>query len=157
MIVWNKTYEVLREFAIRLRNEYQDKLIQDNKIATGELLNSVDYVIEKNDRAISVSLKLEDYWKWVEEGRKPGKFPPPDAILSWLRVKPIIPDERTGRIPDERQLAYLIGRKIATEGIEPGYQLRDTKERLFREFENRIEEAITQDIAENITIIFSEF
>lgn len=157
MIVWNKTYEVLREFAIRLRNEYQDKLIQDNKIATGELLNSVDYVIEKNDRAISVSLKLEDYWKWVEEGRKPGKFPPPDAILSWLRVKPIIPDERTGRIPDERQLAYLIGRKIATEGIEPGYQLRDTKERLFREFENRIEEAITQDITENITIIFSEF
>lgn len=157
MIVWNKTYEVLREFAIRLRNEYQDKLIQDNKIATGELLNSVDYVIEKNDRAISVSLKLEDYWKWVEEGRKPGKFPPPDAILSWLRVKPIIPDERTGRIPDERQLAYLIGRKIATEGIEPGYQLRDTKERLFREFENRIEEAITQDITDNITIIFSEF
>lgn len=157
MIVWNKTYEVLREFAIRLRNEYQDKLIQDNKIATGELLNSVDYVIEKNDRAISVSLKLEDYWKWVEEGRKPGKFPPPDAILSWLRVKPIIPDERTGRIPDERQLAYLIGRKIATDGIEPGYQLRYTKERLFREFENRIEEAITQDITENITIIFSEF
>ena len=157
MIVWNKTYEVLREFAIRLRNEYQDKLIQDNKIATGELLNSVDYVIEKNDRAISVSLKLEDYWKWVEEGRKPGKFPPPDAILSWISAKTIIPDERTGRIPDERQLAYLIGRKIATEGIEPGYQLRDTKERLFREFENRIEEAITQDITENITIIFSEF
>ena len=78
-------------------------------------------------------------------------------MLEYIRVKPIIPDERTGRIPDERQLAYLIGRKIATEGIEPGYQLRDTKERLFREFENRIEEAITQDITENITIIFSEF
>lgn len=157
MIVWNKTYEVLREFAIRLRNEYQDKLIQDNKIATGELLNSVEYIIEKDGRSISVSLQLEDYYRYVEEGRKPGRFPPVDKMLEYIRVKPIIPDERTGRIPDERQLAYLIGRKIATEGIEPGYQLRDTKERLFREFENRIEEAITQDITENITIIFSEF
>lgn len=156
-MVWDNTYKVLQEYAVRLRNTYQDKLIKDGKIASGELLNSVEYIIDRDGNSISVSLQLAEYWKWVENGRGPGKFPPIDAIMSWIRIKPIIPDERSGRLPTEKQLAYLIGRKIAEEGIEAGNQLSDTQKELQEEWMRKIEEAITKDVEENVNIIFSQF
>lgn len=172
IIEWTNTYAVLEEFAIRLRNLYQDKLIRDDKIATGELLNSVEYRVEKGNQAISVVLELEDYYKWVEEGIYPygkgtydasgkpvivGKFPPVDAIRNWISTKPVIPDERDGRIPTENQLVYLIGRKIASAGIEPGYQLRDSIKETMEDFEAAIEEAIGKDVSAYIDILFTEF
>lgn len=157
LIKWQNLQRVLGEFAVELRNRYQDNLIRDNKIATGNLLNSIDYKVQYDDRAIWVELHLEDYYKWVENGRGPGKFPPPDKILEWIRIKPIIPDDRGGRLPTEQQLTYLIGKKIAEQGIEPGYQLRDAQREMMDEFEDRIDEAIALDINEAIDILFSSF
>lgn len=157
LIKWTNTKRVLEEYAIKLRNRYQDNLIRDNKIATGNLLNSIDYKVQYDDRAIWVELHLEDYYKWVENGRGPGKFPPPDKILEWIRIKPIIPDDRGGKLPTEQQLAYLIGKKIAEQGIEPGNQLHNAMDDIFPQFEERIDEAIALDINEAIDIIFSSF
>lgn len=157
LIEWTETYRVLEEFAIRFRNTYQDKLIKGDKVATGNLLNSVEYVIEKDDRSISVSLQLEDYYKYVEEGRKPGKFPPVDKILDWIKVKPIVPDERNGVLPTENQLAYLIGRKIAEEGIEGTHYLQQTQEELMTEFETKLSEAIAKDVNQYMDILMTEF
>ena len=155
LIKWTNLQRVLGEFAVELRNRYQDNLIRDNKIATGNLLNSIDYKVQYDDRAIWVELHLEDYYKWVENGRGPGKFPPPDKTLE--RIKPIIPDDRGGRLPTEQQLAFLIGRKIAEQGIEPGNQLHNAMDDIFPQFEERIDEAIALDINEAIDIIFSSF
>lgn len=154
IIRWDNLRRVLGEYGEALRNKYQDILIRDNKIATGELLNSVEYIVEEGDRSISLSLKLEDYYKWVEEGRKPGRFPPVDKILEWIRVKPILPDERNGRLPNEQQLAFLIGRKIAEEGIEGGHQLATARAELSKEWEERIDEAIALDVKDALDIIF---
>lgn len=126
------------------------------KVASGNLLKSVKYQLEYDDRSISLELSLEEYWKYIEYGRKPGKYPPPDKILEWVRIKPIVPDERNGRLPTEKQLTFLISRKIAEEGIEPGNQLRDALRERRREFEDMIEEAITKDITQSLDIIFSE-
>ena len=93
----------------------------------------------------------------MENGRGPGKFPPPDKILEWIRIKPIIPDDRGGRLPTEQQLAFLIGRKIAEQGIEPGNQLHNAMDDIYPQFEERIDEAIALDINEAIDIIFSSF
>lgn len=157
LIKFENLQRVLGEFAVELRNRYQDNLIRDGKIATGNLLNSVDYQVQYDDRAIWVELHLEDYYKWVENGRAPGKFPPPDKILEWIRIKPIIPDDRGGRLPTEQQLAYLIGKKIAEQGIEPGNQLHNAMDDIYPQFEEKIDEAIAQDITDSIDIIFSSF
>lgn len=157
LIKWENLQRVLGEFAVDLRNAYQDNLIRDNKIATGNLLNNIQYKVDYDDRSIWVELHLEEYFKWVENGRGPGKFPPPDKIMEWIRVKPVIPDDRGGRLPTEQQLAFLIGRKIAEEGIKPGNQLHNAIDQIYAEYEARIDQAIAQDVSEAIDIIFSSF
>lgn len=155
--MWENLSAVLEEYANELRNLYQDILITEGKIATGDLLNNVDYIIEKNDQQIEVSLKLEDYWKYVEYGREPGKFPPPDKIKEWIKVKPILPRQVNGKLPTPEQLSFLIGRKIAHEGIEATNALAHTIKEINYQFEKRIEEAITKDVEGMLDVIFSQY
>lgn len=54
----------------------------------------------------------KDYIHFQKVGRRPGKFPPIDAILQWITEKGIRAD-----IP-ERQLAFLIARKISRQGTD---------------------------------------
>ena len=155
--MWENLSTVLEEYIIEVRNLYQDKLISEDKIASWDLLNNVNYLIEKDDRQIEVSLRLEDYWKYVEYGRNPGKFPPVDKIKEWIDVKPILPDNRNGKLPTPDQLAFLIGRKISEEGIDATNALQDSVKEVNNRFEKRIEDAITQDVSNMVDVIFSEY
>lgn len=154
--MWEKTYEVLKEYAIAVRNELQDSYIQDDRIATGDLLNSVNYIIEKDDRCIEVSLSLAEWWKFVEEDTEPH-FPPPEAMLKYIRTKPILPREINGKLPTPDQLAFLIGRKISEVGTEGTHNLRDTVARMNEYFEEKIAHAINADISNEIDVIFSQY
>lgn len=142
--------QVLEEYAVAVRNQYQDNLILKDKIASGELLNSVDIVIGEEGSEYYVALNLQDYWKYVEKGRRPGKFPPVNAILSWIRVKPVLPTPNAdGSLPTPEQLAFLIGRSIAKNGIQPTNALSDAiKEVRSTDYIMRIREALREDIGE---------
>lgn len=154
---WDNLQMVLGEIGTEIRNLYQDKLIRDDKIASGDLLNSIDYRVQYDDRSIWIELHLEDYYKWVENGREPGKFPPQEAILEWVKVKPVIPDGRNGDLPTEKELVFLISRKIAKQGIEPGFELRETMRDLNDSIEDRIDDAIARDVEAGLDILFSSF
>ena len=154
--MWEKTYEVLKEYAIELRNTLQDSYINDDRIATGDLLNSVEYIIEKDDRQIEVSLQLEEWWKYVEEDTKPH-FPPPDAMLNYIKAKPILPKpDRNGKLPTPNQLAYLIGRKISEVGTTGTHNVRDTVRLINERYEEKIGQAISEDINNELDVIFSQ-
>jgi hypothetical protein len=53
-----------------------------------------------------------DYIYYLDQGRRPGKFPPISNIRSWIRSKLNIP------IEEESAAIFLIGRKISKEGTE---------------------------------------
>lgn len=143
---------VLEEYGQRAEAYYRDELIAKGKNASHTLLDSVHYEVRYDDRAFEVSLNLEDYWKYIESGRKPGSFPPVDAIRRWIQVKPIVPKrDSNGRLPSTNQLTYLIGRKIATKGIKPVPVLKDALARLNAEMEVAIDRAIEQDITTEMT------
>jgi hypothetical protein len=103
--------------------------------------------IEITDTKFKVIFNLEDYWRWVEYGRGPGKMPPISAIENWIKIKPVIPDSRTGKVPDTRQLAFLIARKIATYGTPSHYPLHLTQTSY--ETDNIIS-AIKQEISKQV-------
>lgn len=151
--MWEKTYEVLKDYAIELRNTLQDSYITDDRIATGDLLNSVEYIIEKDDRQIEVSLQLKEWWKYVEEDTKPH-FPPPDAMLNYIKAKPILPKpDRNGKLPTPNQLAYLIGRKISEVGTTGTHNVRDTVRLINERYEEKIGQAISEDINNELDVI----
>lgn len=135
----------LSEYKDAVAVHYKDRLVADDKKATGQLINSISTEIKVGSDTFEVVLNVVDYFKYVEEGRKPGKFPPVDKILSWIKVKPVIPRPINGKLPTEQQLAFLIGRKIATEGIEAGHQLRDTVQAINAEFIPKLEAALQED------------
>ena len=138
---------VLGEFAVALRNEYQDNLILHNRIASGDLLNSVEYVIDRDGYTYTVSLMLKDYWYFVENGRKAGKWPPIDNILNWIKIKPVLPRPNAeGKLPTPQQLAFLIARKIGEEGTEGTQDLRKATDTIWDTFEDRLYEAIDEDV-----------
>lgn len=139
---------VLDEYARDLKELYQYNLNYDNAVASGELLNSVKYLLQHNGSRFEVSLELADYWKYVEYGRRSGKFPPVDKILNWIRVKPVLPRPYNGKLPTEQQLAFLISRKIAREGTKARNILELTLEELNEEYDDKISEALTLDLSD---------
>lgn len=153
----NHTYAVLEEYAIAVRNAYQDKLILNDRIAKGDLLNSAEYRIGFDGQTYSVILQLAEYWKYVEYGTKPH-FPPVDKLREWVLVKPVIPrPDKDGNLPTPSQLAYLIGRKIAEHGTEGSHDLEETTEELNAIYLAKIREALALDVAESAEVMFREF
>lgn len=74
---------------------------------TGKSAASLGYRIDAGGLEIYSS---EKYFTVLETGRKPGKRPPIDVILQWIKDKPIASDI------NPKSLAFLIARKIGEEG-----------------------------------------
>lgn len=141
------TSRVLQEFAVVVQERYKDAVRSGGSNASGLFINSIQSKVTIRGNTYLVTLNLEDYWKYLEYGRKPGRFPPVDKIRQWIRIKPIIalPSE-TGKLPTQNQLAYLIGRKIATKGIPAKHYLQNTMDEVIAEFEQRIIAAFDEDV-----------
>lgn len=147
--------ELIREQGEALAECYRELLDNENITASGKLKNfNVD--IEFNSGHFRIYFNLQDYWKYVEEGRKPGKFPPINAIKDWITVKPIIPSAVNGKIPSANQLAYLISRKIAREGYEGRHPLNKAiyspqSDQAIKYIEDEIIKQIREDLLSKIS------
>ena len=76
-------------------------------------------------------------------------FPPVSAIMNWISVKPILPrPDASGKMQQlkPKSLAFLIGRKIYEEGIEPHPALATTIQELDRLYKDKIAEALGKDV-----------
>ena len=138
--------QVLQDFATDIRDRYMDVLANNDHIASRTLVDSIKTQVVIGDNYYDVTMTLEDYWKYVEYDSKPHS-PPPDAILKWIQIKPVIP--RPGadeRIPTPKQLAFLIGQKIATWGTTGTHDLEQTKEDILPWWKEQISKALGHDI-----------
>lgn len=151
MIKFNNLQAALELFAEEFINTYQDELINADANASGDLFNTLESNIIINDAEYKVELRIHEYWKYIEYGRAPGRFPPPNAILDWIRIKPVIPHEINGKIPTEQQLAFLIGRKIARDGIKPRPLMENTKSAVISKYEHVIMDALAEDIYAHVS------
>lgn len=141
---------VLQEYGQEFRNLYQDKLVLADKIATGDLLNSVEFRLRVADKNYQVVINLADYWKYVEEGIAPaGKYGNPGwkalpHIRDWIVAKPLLPQPKN--LSELNSRAYLITRKIVNEGIEPTPLMAETSATLNMKYRSRIIEAFRKDM-----------
>lgn len=134
----------------------KDRLARDNTNASGTLSKSIRDIVKYDGKYISVAISLEDYWKYVENGRKAGKFPPINKIKEWIRIKPVIPYTKNNKLPTENQLAYLIGRKIARKGtpanpfLAPTIRDFDLVDKLYSVVNNMFIEQVNKDFNEEL-------
>ena len=148
-MTFNNLQQVLDDFTKDVAETYRSLLLRDGKNATGELISSIKPMTpELVDGTFECSLSLAPHWKYVENGRRPGKFPPIENILEWVKVKPeLVRPNRLGRKElAPKQLAFLVARKIATKGIQPGNQLEEAMDIVYARWKDRIDAAITADI-----------
>lgn len=156
MIEINQT---IKEITDRMLELYRNKLIDKNINASNILSDSAEVIVEVNGTTLSVSFNLEEYWKFVEYGRRPGKRPPITAIEEWVVLKPIIPDPINGKIPSTEQLAFLISRKIGMEGTKAQRPLEsavysDSMELLINQLKNEIVGQLNEQISNEISKIY---
>lgn len=151
LINLDELQKVLQDYAKEAEEVYKYQISLGAKNASRKLTDSVTSKVVVNGQAFEIYLNLQHYWKYIEDGRKPGKFPPVGAILQWISVKPIIPrPDDNGKIPTPNQLAFLIGRKIKEEGIEPFPALKTTQEELNRIYHDRLSAALANDIGKYV-------
>ena len=137
----------INRIAEELAKSYREQLSADGKNASGTLSNTSSYLVNYNGTLLKISLLLEDYWKYVENDTKPH-FPPIDKIRQWIKVKPILPTARKGKLPTEKQLAYLIARKISKVGTKGSHSLQSTldKANIYNKVINEIHNQIIEKL-----------
>ena len=139
--------EVLREFSDYFRNDYEQRLIGHDRYATGELLESIRTEVRAGGTTYEVVVYLRDYWKYIEDDTRPH-FPPPDALLRWVQVKPTLPRPfiLNGKEVSPKSLAYLVGRKISRVGTKGTHDLADAKKDTMDAFKARVRAALGHDL-----------
>lgn len=149
------TMKALNDFGQKIVDNYKAELEACN-YQDGQLYRTLSYSVKMdNNSSWLISISLEEYWKYIEYGRRPGKMPPVSAIENWIKVKQILPRPitlKSGKsvVPTIPQLSFLIARKIGRDGIRPRPFFKQSFEDAKREFLQKIEEAILADIKESL-------
>ena len=147
--------QILYQVAMDVALDYQAELNALNVNATGNLQN-VDFDVVANGGTYTVSLILQDYWKYVEQGRQPGKFPNVGKLQEWIKVKPIVPKPmKDGKFPTEKQLTYMIGNSIKEKGIQPKPALANALRKNENHL-NKIKEAVGKSLDKEIKQMLKE-
>jgi hypothetical protein len=92
------------------------------KVASGKLLNSlsVKLIPSSGTKPAELQITYQDYFKYVNLGRKKGKkLVPIPAILEWIKIKNIKGRNKKGRFIPRLSFAYAIQQNIFKYGIRP--------------------------------------
>lgn len=140
-------------------------IIEREAYDQGGLLRSVSFEIEQLPKSVKMTLGSSvEHAFYVEFGRKPGKWPNLDALVAWTGRKlreQGINTRVTVSFDQLKQLAetssgkqkqayrqhlsflYLVGRKIATKGIEQKLIFHRIQDGLKRVFRNELQKELS--------------
>jgi len=143
----DRLQEALGVFGEEYISELSKLLRQEDKIATRDLIRSLNTRVFKTGFGTSYTLKIiaEDYLKYVDEGRRAGAKPPPvKPIRDWAKVK---------GIPEG--LAYPIAKSIGEKGIKPTNVIDRAFKRVlnnisFRQLEDGVEDWVDDLISDKL-------
>lgn len=157
---WKHLKGVLDRYGEFLKERMKQNLLQDGANATGNLTDSINYIVNSNGSTLEVSISLLEYWKYVNYDTKPH-FPPVDAIKDWIVAKRIVPQVQSlpnGKtyLPTVPQLAFLIARSISENGTEGNEFFDMAAEEAEQRFMLEVELAIQEDLDEEIDILLIE-
>lgn len=147
---WNNLRKALEDYA-----DYLEEAAKNNMPQHYELKDKISFELQAGSKSFDITFKAPIYWKWANDGRKPGKMPPSAPIEQWISKRGILP--RSGHdTPSARKgLAFLIRRKIGEKGTTGSHFLEKSLQSQSEHWFDVISEAIAQDIVEELTEFLS--
>lgn len=171
--------DILAQFEQKFIDALQKSLEDNDRLVAGVLWQSIKASTSVYGQKIELSISMEDYWKWVENGRSKGaKQPPLKAMLKHIanrgerwnpvaqkisrlrknkkgleikRGKPLSMDKA------RKSLAFLIARSIKKNGIKPTFFASEVMEgNLIKQFRKELSESVGREIKIEIAKITNE-
>lgn len=111
---------VVQNWGNELIAQMQNRLRSNKTNASSSLSQSIQPQIKQTNN-IRLTILMEDYWQYVEDGRRAGKMPPIKNIYEWIQNKRPV-QQKIAQSPDRiaatKSLAYVIARKIGQKGTK---------------------------------------
>ena len=110
-------------------------------IASGDLLNSIQFKVEPTPDGAIVSIEANEYIVYVDKGRKRGKYAPVKALEKWVKAKGIATSQNK-----VKSIAFAINNKIKKDGIKPRPILERTYSNGLPMYDKIIDETLNKDL-----------
>ena len=96
--------DIAKEAVEKLRAEVRKVMVDRNKNATNSTSNGISVIASQGQGFGQALLEADSTWKWVGNGRGPGRTPPIAPIQAWINARGLTLS------------AWGVARKIAAEG-----------------------------------------
>lgn len=138
---------LITEVGTDVVKQLSEAIVDKHKVASGRLLNSLSFEVKQLLTEFQIIFYGEKYFINVEDGRKPGTFPPISAIEKWCRVK---------RIP--KRAAYPIARSIWKFGIKPTPIISDfiDRSKVLDDVTKKVEQVYSEELEANMFNLMQE-
>ena len=148
---WNNLKKCLEEYSM-----YLLQASRNNMPTYYELKDKIKFVMNVNGNFYEIEFNAPSYWKWANDGRRPGKMPPVNVIADWVRRRNIAPYAlKNGKLPTEDQLAFMIANKIGRDGTAGIHFLEKSIDEQKSYWDDKISEAISNDIIAELDSFFN--
>lgn len=161
--MWENTKRVLEDYGREAVTMIVDRLHSAGHVATGQLIDTLNFSVEEEDDSLVLYLHHQDYLKFIEGGIQPaGEYNSPGwkaypAIRQWIQDKGL-----ATQLPEVKSLSFLITRSLfvgydghPATGIEPDPIVEEVVRELNARYEDKINEALALDINEEVQIIMA--
>jgi hypothetical protein len=109
-------------------------LIKNGKDNSGKLVESLNGDLKQVAEDLIFIIKAEDYFTYVDEGRKPGTYPNIGAIREWTSLKGI-----------DESAVWPIAQSIFKFGIEPTNIIEKSIKQIEEFTVKKLEDDMTKD------------
>lgn len=79
--------DIAKEAVEKLRAEVRKVMVERNKNATNSTSNGIAVIASQGQGFGQALLEADSTWKWVGNGRGPGKMPPIAPIQAWISAR----------------------------------------------------------------------
>ena len=148
---WNNLKKCLEEYSM-----YLLQASRNNMPTYYELKDKIKFVMNVNGNFYEIIFNAPAYWKYANDGRRPGKMPPINVIADWVKRRNITPYAlKNGKLPTEDQLAFVIAKKIGRDGTTGIHFLEKSIDEQKSYWDDKISEAISNDIIAELDSFFN--
>ena len=148
---WNNLKKCLEEYSM-----YLLQAARNNMPTYYELKDKIKFVMNVNGNFYEIIFNAPAYWKYANDGRRPGKMPPVNVIADWIKRRNITPYAlKNGKLPTTDQLAFMIAKKIGRDGTTGIHFLEKSIDEQKSYWDDKISEAISNDIIAELDSFFN--